>query len=201
MQLMEQQWADWEQRSAERLGNDLKDLRSAAGLSQAKLAEAAGLPRSIVSNIEYKRLKTMPSVSTVVRLALALGVPPISLIYRDVPDGPVEVAPGVERRAIDGVRWFGGEIPLDPLEESPSPEIARLRASRTLARMRQMQIDGDLPKSTRPIQVGDSDVDGGITQTGPSTFQMGFAVSAGETMLSVHAKQMRDKGWTVDSDG
>ncbi|WP_052049695.1 helix-turn-helix domain-containing protein [Rhodococcoides fascians] len=197
MQLTEQQWSEWEQRSAERLGNDLKDLRSAAGLSQAKLAEAAGLPRSIVSNIEYKRLKTMPSVSTIVRLALALGVPPISLVYRDVPDGPVEVAPGLELSAIDGVRWFGGEIPLDPLEEYPSPEIARLKASRTLARMRQMQFDDDLPTSSQPVRVGDEPK----ISTGPPTVQMNFMVPAIKSNLTKLARQMREKGWTVDSDG
>jgi transcriptional regulator with XRE-family HTH domain len=58
--------------AAETFAQRLKRLRDAAGLSQAKLAEAAGVPASTLRNWEYGR--RVPYATTASALARALGV-------------------------------------------------------------------------------------------------------------------------------
>jgi transcriptional regulator with XRE-family HTH domain len=60
-------------KSIESLGQRLKRLREAAGLSQQDLAVRAGLSVSVVSQIEQGR-KADPRMTTVLFLAEALGV-------------------------------------------------------------------------------------------------------------------------------
>lgn len=50
----------------------LKEYRERAGLTQAQLAERAGVPRGTVSNMETSR--TVPSWLAVVAVARALGL-------------------------------------------------------------------------------------------------------------------------------
>lgn len=54
------------------LPNNLKHQRKRANLTQAELAEAAGLPRATVANLEQPGAN--PSVSTIVAVAKALGI-------------------------------------------------------------------------------------------------------------------------------
>jgi transcriptional regulator with XRE-family HTH domain len=59
--------------AAETFAERLKRLRDQAGLSQAKLAAAAGVPVSTLRNWEYGR--RVPYITTASSLARALGVP------------------------------------------------------------------------------------------------------------------------------
>ena len=54
------------------LAENLKRQRKQANLTQAELAEAAGLPRATVANLEQPGAN--PSVSTIVAVAKALGI-------------------------------------------------------------------------------------------------------------------------------
>ncbi len=65
-------------RYLEALGDRLRHLRRAAGLSQQALAERAGLDRTYVSAIERGRQNV--TLAAVLRLAEALGVAPTSLL-------------------------------------------------------------------------------------------------------------------------
>lgn len=68
-------------RLAERVGQHLRRLRAARGLSQARLAEHAGLTPELVSRIE--RGAKEPRLSTLERLAVALDVDPSVLFALD----------------------------------------------------------------------------------------------------------------------
>ncbi|MCL4425540.1 MAG: helix-turn-helix domain-containing protein [Firmicutes bacterium] len=61
-----------------RLGKKLKQLRESMDLSQAELAQRAGLSGGLIGQIESG--KTRPSLKTVQRLADALGVSPCYLV-------------------------------------------------------------------------------------------------------------------------
>jgi len=61
-----------------RLGKKLKQLRESMNLSQAELAQRAGLSGGLIGQIESGR--TRPSLKTVQRLADALGVSPCYLV-------------------------------------------------------------------------------------------------------------------------
>ena len=42
-------------------------------------------------------------------LAAALEVPPVELLFPDLPDGEVEALPGVSATAFQAAQWFSGE--------------------------------------------------------------------------------------------
>ncbi|MEH0146524.1 helix-turn-helix transcriptional regulator [Corynebacterium sp. Q4381] len=66
------------------LGQRVKMLRQMRGLTQVRLAEIAGVSRSLVSNLErndYNGSRAAdPTISTIYRLAGALYVPPAALL-------------------------------------------------------------------------------------------------------------------------
>lgn len=69
------------------LGETIRHLRQARGLSARALAEAAGLPYGAVQDIERQRSKN-PKSETLRRIAKALGVSVID--YAPGPDDHVE---------------------------------------------------------------------------------------------------------------
>jgi transcriptional regulator with XRE-family HTH domain len=62
------------------LGESIRELRHAAGVSQEELAFLCGLHRTYVGGIE--RGERNPTFRNLVRLAKALGVPPSELVAR-----------------------------------------------------------------------------------------------------------------------
>lgn len=109
-------WQNWEKTAVLQFGRAVRDARDRTGLSQRALAEAAGVDRGQIANIESvnksdgsPRLSELPKLGVVIRLARALKVPPVLLLYPDYPDGEVEVMPGLHCRAEDAARWFSGE--------------------------------------------------------------------------------------------
>lgn len=57
---------------SEKLGNNLKHIRTKKGISQGDIARSLGVSRGFVSNIENG--KTNPTLVTIARLANAVGV-------------------------------------------------------------------------------------------------------------------------------
>ena len=85
-----------------RTGRVVKRLREAAGFSLRDLAARAGISPSMISDIE--RGAKSPTVTTIVRLAQALGVSAAALI-----DGGTEPAPRI--RVLRRGEGAGGEHP------------------------------------------------------------------------------------------
>lgn len=82
--------------AARQLGDKVVELRRRTGLTQEKLAEASGVSRNQIQNIEHSRNNTKdagtgrygrgnPRLDTVFQLAEALGVPVAVLIDPDTP--------------------------------------------------------------------------------------------------------------------
>lgn len=57
---------------AEKLGNNLKRIRTQNGITQGDIAKSLGVSRGFVSNLENG--KTNPTLATITRLANAVGV-------------------------------------------------------------------------------------------------------------------------------
>lgn len=78
--LPSQQWASY----GFSLSARLRSVRVMRGISQVRLAELAGLSRSLVSNLERNQYNAErssdPTMSTIYRLAYALRVPPAVLL-------------------------------------------------------------------------------------------------------------------------
>ena len=60
------------------LGENLKRIRMEKGITQGDIVRKLGISRSFVSNIENG--KTNPTLSTISKLAKALGIPTNELI-------------------------------------------------------------------------------------------------------------------------
>ena len=58
---------------AQKLGENLKRIRTEKGISQGDIVRKLGMPKSFVSNIENG--KTNPTLATITKLAKAIGVP------------------------------------------------------------------------------------------------------------------------------
>ncbi len=63
---------------AQKLGRNLKRIRTQKGISQGDIVRSLGIDRAFVSNIENG--KTNPTLATIAKLAKALGVPIEDLI-------------------------------------------------------------------------------------------------------------------------
>ena len=75
----------------------LRTLREAAGLSQQEVAERADLSLSLIAKMEQGR-KADPRASSILALAVALGVRPGQLI-EDLQPPPADFIPGKAKKA------------------------------------------------------------------------------------------------------
>jgi len=69
----------------EHFAANMREQRLKAGMSQEDLGFASGLHRTEISLLE--RAGREPRLNTIVRVAYALGVPPVDLL-RGIPDRP-----------------------------------------------------------------------------------------------------------------
>ncbi len=66
------------------LGKCIKDLREFLGFSQTRLAELAGISRTVVADLE--REKHMPHISNVFKICDVLGITPAELFAYSLPN-------------------------------------------------------------------------------------------------------------------
>lgn len=80
---MARNWAHWES-YGHALAFRLRAIRTARGVSQARLAELAGVSRNVISNLERNENSSKnpsdPQLSTLYRISQALDVPPAALL-------------------------------------------------------------------------------------------------------------------------
>ena len=79
------------------VGRKIRDLRKSKGLSLKQLAEGAGVSASLVSQIENNRVD--PSLSTLRKIALTMGVPVFALIAESSPED-ASLVPKEKRRRV-----------------------------------------------------------------------------------------------------
>ena len=120
---MKQDWAD---ELHQRVAAAIKTARS--GRSAQWLAdetERIGFPisRAQIANYESGRKKGL-DLTELLTLAAALRVPPVVLLFPDLPDGPVEVLPGVTVDSWDAAAWFSGEAKALDAEAREQPETS-----------------------------------------------------------------------------
>lgn len=123
---MTQDWDRWEEAAIEQIARGVRSSRELRGMSQQALATAAGIARSQVANLETAgRVRALPSVGVLVRLAYALNIPPVTLIYPALPDGAAEVWPGVTTDSTTAAEWFSGVIPAWQVREAAGEYVPR----------------------------------------------------------------------------
>ncbi len=100
------------------VGNRLRELRLERGMSMRALARASGLSTNALSMIE--RARTSPSVSTLYKIAEALGVPITAFFRMEPPKQTIVFRKGNERSRVTFPRgiWegLGGESFIGGME-------------------------------------------------------------------------------------
>ena len=113
---------DWADEQAARIAATVKRLRgkrSGQWLSDRTAELGHRVSRTTISELENGKRKYV-STAEICVLAWALKVPPVQLLYPNLPDGLVEVVPDVSVSSIHAATWFSGETVFYPdLDSQP----------------------------------------------------------------------------------
>lgn len=137
----------WQSSIAGRFGEAVAALRKERGIKAAELADRTrelGYPihRVAITKIETNSRGGKLDLAEVITLALALGVPPVQLIYPDLPGGAAEVWPGHGTLDIHALQWFSGEIRASDIWLGPFTESstnARVQLAREYVRAKDVR--------------------------------------------------------------
>lgn len=186
----EMNWENWEKVAVALIGTAVRNFRDAVGMSQAELATAAEISKGQIMNLESTsgRVQKLPSVGTVVRLAYALGVPPVALLYPGLPDGSVEVLPGITTSSIKAAQWFSGENVQIPGVKSDPTQLMLARRYATL----QQALD--------KLRVNDALVRLGVEEVGLSAEEIARALSSMKAELEQLKAKMVQFGMKFDDE-
>lgn len=100
----------WRQSIYERIAAAVRNARgsrSAQDIADTTAELGYPITRSQISNFETGRRQSF-DVTELLILAAALDVPPLALLFPELPDGMVEVRPGKEQRSEDAYLWATG---------------------------------------------------------------------------------------------
>lgn len=138
--------SEWTKTLHERIALAVRDARTRRGVSAQQLAEATarlGYPisRNQIANYETGRKQTL-DVAELLVLAMALQVPPITLLFGGHPDATLEVTPGQEMPVIDAVAWFSADERLadDVVVQPDTFEAKVLKLARSRAEKQRMAL-------------------------------------------------------------
>lgn len=129
----------WQIEQAGRIGAAVRAGRKRLGITALQLTartEAFGYPvsRVAISKIESNTRAGKFDISELLVLAAALDVPPMLLLYPQLPYGHVEFLPGVNVLSYEASDWFSGDAPRrgDPSEEISDREAEALELIRRI---------------------------------------------------------------------
>jgi len=157
---------DWSERFTHTVVVGIKAYREQRGWKVQELADRCtelGYPmrRTTLSNLESGLRKSI-TLHEVLIIAVALGVPPVMLVFPGLPTEPVEYRPGVTIESWPAARWFTGEYGdpsglgsglrapgrllgglrgLDQVERRQNR--ARLNKGKSRYRAKQLRLEGD----------------------------------------------------------
>jgi hypothetical protein len=133
LRVMPQNWEpkDWAEEQARRVASQVSRLRepnSTQWLSDQTAATAGyRVSRSVIADLENGRRRYV-TTAELCALSWALKVPPIRLLYPDLPDGQVEVIPGKQVPSIEAAMWFSGEFPyVNKASDNLIQDLAELK--------------------------------------------------------------------------
>lgn len=108
-----QDWAADLVRCIGKAAKDRRGGRSAKWLSERTAELGYRISPTVIAKLDSGHRGEVLSVPELLVIAAALEVPPVALLYPNMPDGEVEVLPGVVRPAPEAIETFSADIPLD----------------------------------------------------------------------------------------
>jgi transcriptional regulator with XRE-family HTH domain len=109
---------DWAEGLHQRIAAAIKAARGsrpAQWLADETVRLGYPISRAAIANYESGRKKGL-DIAELLVIAAALRIPPVALLFPQLPDGPVEVVPGTYTTCWDATTWLSGE------ESSPQPD-------------------------------------------------------------------------------
>jgi hypothetical protein len=105
---------EWAAGLVRRVGLAVKEARggkSAAWLSEQTAKLGYRISPTVIAKLDSGHRGDVLSVAELLILAAALGVPPLVLLYPDLPDGTVEIIPIMSGSSFDAYMWATGMAP------------------------------------------------------------------------------------------
>lgn len=102
--------ADWGERQAKRIADEVKRLRgknSAQWLADRTKELGYEVSRSVISDLENGRRRYVTTAELVI-LSMVLDAPPVVLVYPGPYQNKVEMLPGHEIEEFKAAQWFSG---------------------------------------------------------------------------------------------
>jgi hypothetical protein len=170
---------DWVEGLNQRMAAAIKTARASRSAQWlADETERLGYPisRAAIANYESGRKKGL-DVAELLVLAAALRIPPLTILFPELPDGPVELLPGVQTTSWDAAAWFSGEATF------PNPDEAPLPTSREYTLLRAVRLRRDQLRATAQYA--------GIVDRLESTAAGSEDSTARETRMRAVSEQLR----------
>lgn len=186
---------DWSAQLVRRVGKAVKDARG-EGRSAKWLAERTaefGYPVSatVIAKLDSGHRGAHLQVAELIVLAAALGVPPVTLLYPQMPDGAVDVIPGVTTSGIEAVRWFGGETALAGTDSTGRPTFF------TSQKLELMKLSRERDDASDLVSVALRAVDASDVQL---TAIQRKKLDAADRELAAIEKRIRELGGYIDGN-
>lgn len=118
---------DWATETTHQIGRNIALARKRKGVTAQVLADrctelGVTMKRTSIANLENGRRDSV-TVTDLMVIAAALGVPPVALIYPTKQAGkPIEMVSGTTSTTFDALSWFSGTAA--PPTEEPDLEVA-----------------------------------------------------------------------------
>jgi transcriptional regulator with XRE-family HTH domain len=149
----------WHIATAERIGRAVAKSRKDLGMTAQQLAErckdlGAPIHRTTITKIENGRARF--DVGELLILAAALHVPPVVLLYPDLPDGDVEIIPGRPANSWTAYLWAAGMAPsfMNPSSSSRGEQLidAVRRRWELMLRLGSLKVQISTAANNAPLQ-------------------------------------------------
>jgi hypothetical protein len=132
-----QKWAEDLHRGIAAAIKSARANRSAQWLADETQRLGYPVSRAAIANYESGRKKGL-DIAELLVLAAALRIPPLALLFPQLPDGAVELLPCIETTSWNAASWFSGEASSPNPDHDPWPRskefelLDAIRRRRTL---------------------------------------------------------------------
>jgi transcriptional regulator with XRE-family HTH domain len=132
---MKQEWVEGLHQRMSAAIKSARASRSAQWLADETDRLGYPISRAAIANYESGRKKGL-DVAELLVLAAALRIPPLTILFPELPDGRVEVLPGVQTTSWGAAAWFSGEASSPDPKHEPWPASREYELVRTVRERR-----------------------------------------------------------------
>jgi transcriptional regulator with XRE-family HTH domain len=132
---MKQDWVEGLHRRMATAIKTARASRSARWLADETKRLGYPISRAAIANYESGRKKGL-DVAEILVLAAALRVPPLSILFPELPDGTIELLPGLQTTSWDAAAWFSGEANSPDPKNDPWPTSSEYELVRAVRERR-----------------------------------------------------------------